>query len=358
MSPIRSPGTGTTGFIMNISIPAAVTALGTTLLIASLPADASDRLKDNFTFTYQIEVAGADTTDMATDKQLRDSGTKMVPAQPSAKSRDALKQDAPKEIKMVTPEKVPADTPKAEPAATEASQTAPTNAAQETKPEPAVMKKADAPKAAALKTDAGKDLLFRPYLRIDTGYAMTSDPDGKGANGPHRSVSVQDTGLLSLGMGAKVDDQMRAEGMITYRSPMQVDGTNGANNTVSGEVDSISAMFNLYYDVEQVHQWLGSDTFTPYFGAGVGMSMLDTSAMTTTGGNTERGAQVYNLTYAAMAGVSSKVSESISVDVGYRFINLGQFEQDGSFSNGTSGTATKYDDLFAHEFRAGLRFQF
>ena len=140
---------------------------------------------------------------MATDKQLRDSGTKMVPAQPSAKSRDALKQDAPKEIKMVTPEKVPADTPKAEPAATEASQTAPTNAAQETKPEPAVMKKADAPKAAALKTDAGKDLLFRPYLRIDTGYAMTSDPDCKGANGPHRSVSVQDTRLLSLGMGPR-----------------------------------------------------------------------------------------------------------------------------------------------------------
>lgn len=343
---------------MKISVPAAVTALGTTLLIASQPAGAGDRLKDDFSFTYQIEVAGADTTDMATDKQLRESGTKMVPAQPSAKSRDALKQDAPKEIKTSTPEKVPADPPKAEPAEAEATQIAPTNAAQETKPEPAMMKKADTPKAPPLKNDAGKDLLFRPYLRIDTGYAMTNDPEGTGTNGPHRSVSIQDTGLLSLGLGAKVDDQMRAEGMITYRSPMQIDGTNGANNTISGEVDSISAMFNLYYDVEQVHQWLGGDTFTPYVGAGVGLSMLDTSMLTTTGGNTERGAQVYNLTYAAMAGVTSKLSETISVDVGYRFINLGQFEHDGSFSNGTSGTATKYDDLFAHEFRAGLRFQF
>ncbi len=164
--------------------------------------------------------------------------------------------------------------------------------------------------------------------------------------------------MIDIGVGAKVDDQVRLEGMLTYRSPMQIDGRNGAGNTISGEVGSISAMANLYYDIEQAHALLGTDTFTPYLGVGAGISMLDTDSLSVTGGNSERGAQVYNLTYAAMAGISSKLSDAVSLDAGYRFINLGQFEQDGTFSNGSSGTATKYDDLFAHEFRAGIRFQF
>jgi len=145
---------------------------------------------------------------------------------------------------------------------------------------------------------------------------------------------------------------------LTYRSPMSVDSTDGTGNTLSGEVESISAMVNLYYDVTQAHEWLGGDTFTPYIGAGVGISMLDTDTMQSTAGTSERGTQAYNLTYAAMAGMSSKISDFVTADVGYRFINLGQFEQDGSFSGGGSTTATKYDDLFVHEFRAGLRFQF
>ncbi|MEX0695029.1 MAG: outer membrane beta-barrel protein [Rhodospirillales bacterium] len=343
---------------MKISVPAVMTAIGTTALLASHPAGAGDRLKDDFTFTYQIEVAGADTTDMATDKQLRDSGMKMIPAQPSAKSRDPLKQDASQERKTAAPEKTPADSPKVAPAASEATQNAPANAAQEARPEPESAKKTATAKPETLKTESGKDLLFRPYLRIDTGYTMTNDPDGTGANGQHRVSGTRNTELISLGLGAKVDDQMRAEGMITYRSPMEIDGTNGAGNAIAGEVDSISAMFNLYYDFEQLHQWLGGDTFTPYVGAGVGLSMLDTSFLTTAGGNTEYGAKVYNLTYAAMGGVSARVSEAVSIDVGYRFINLGQYEQDGTFTTGPAGTATKYDDLFAHEFRAGLRFQF
>ena len=333
---------------MKKTVPAVAAALGTTLLLCGHSGHAAERVIDGFTFTYQIEVAGADTSDVATKKQLNDSGTKMVPAQPSAKSRDPLKPQPAKEAKTAAPQATPAVEPKPEPKAAEATSTAPAKAMQETTP----------PEKIAKLNDPEKNLLFRPYLRLDGGYALTGNPDGTGANGPHISSKTQNTGLISIGLGAKVEDQVRVEGMLTYRSPMDIDGKNGANQTISGKVSSISGMFNMYYDIEQAHQWFGSDMITPYVGVGVGLSMLDTDSLTTAGGTVERGAQVYNLTYAAMAGVSSKISDLVSVDLGYRFINLGQYEQDGSFSSGSGTTATKYDDLFAHEFRAGLRFQF
>lgn len=339
---------------MKFTGPIAALALGTTALSATGGA-AADRIKDDFSFTYHIEVAGADESDVATKKQLRDSGTNMVPAQPTASSRDPMMKSAPPEVKKAESKTVPAAASKSTPAAATAEDKAPAMAAQEATPTPAPEKPAKA--MPEYMTDDG-DLLFKPYLRIDGGYALTSNPDGTGRNGPHRASETQNTGVISIGIGSRVEDQVRIEGMLSYRSPMEIDGTDGTNGRISGEVESISAMFNLYYDVKQVHELIGTDAITPYVGAGVGISMLDTDSLTTAGGITERGTQVYNLTYAAMAGISSKVSDLVTLDLGYRFINLGQYEQDGSFSDGSAAAATKYDDLFAHEFRAGVRFQF
>lgn len=350
----RGPRDWDNGVIMKFTGPLAALALGSTAF-ATAGATAAERIKDDFTFTYHIEVAGADESDVATKKQLQDSGTNMVPTQPTAASRDPLNKPEPAEVKKAAPKPVPAEEQKIEPAAAGAEGKAPAAAAQEASPAPEAEKPAETMGDYALDDS---DLLFKPYLRIDGGYTMTSDPEGTGRNGPHLSSETQNTGVVSLGLGTRVEDQVRIEGMLSYRSPMELDGTDGANSGISGEVESISAMFNLYYDVKQVHEWIGNDTITPYVGAGVGISMLETDSLVTAGGTTERGTQVYNLTYAAMAGVSSKVSDFVTLDLGYRFINLGQFEQDGSFSNGITAAATKNDDLLAHEFRAGVRLQF
>lgn len=341
---------------MKRSRHAVATAIGTSLIWFSFSADAGEASINNFKFTYNIEVAGADASDMATDKELKKSGTKMVPANPSAESRDPLKPKTAKDVKVVTPKPVPEAaselTPASEPATAKSASEQPAAAAKEAAPTPTSPSK---PMKLADKANAD---LFKPYLRIDGGFAITNDPTGSGATGTHMTDEVQNTGIFDVGVGALVDEQIRLEGMLTYRSPMQIDGKNGASNIISGEVDSISAMVNLYYDLEEAHAWIGTDAITPYVGVGAGISMLDTDSLSIPGGTSERGAQVYNLTYAAMAGLTSKISDMISLDAGYRFINLGQFEQDGAFSNGTTGTATKYDDLFAHEVRAGIRFQF
>jgi opacity protein-like surface antigen len=304
----------------------AVLLLGTAGLFWPTTTVAADRVRDDFAFTYHIEVAGGDASDIATDKQLRDSGAGQVPAQPSASSRDPLKP--------------------AQPATSGTAADAPAAGAQQTAPASEKPAEADPAKTA---TDGTGTTFISPYVRVDAGYTVTGDPEGSGANGTHRSDEIENTGLAGIGLGAHIGDQLRMEGMLTYRWSMSIDGTDGAGNTLSGDVESASAMFNLYYDIKQAHEWLGDDTVTPYVGGGVGVSMLDTDTLRNSAGTSENGTRSFNLSYAAMAGVATKLSDSLILDFGYQFIDLGEFGQDG---------ATGYDDLKAHEVRAGLRLQF
>lgn len=316
-------------------------------------------------FSVIIELAGADESDRATQKELQDSGTKMIPASPSAKSRDPLQPattkpkepPAPIVVEEKTPQPVPTEALKEEPAeqiksaAEDAEPKAPAAAAQSVEPKP----EESATKAASNDTD---DLLFKPYARVHAGFSLTGSPGGDGRNGTHQDIDVQDTGLFGVGIGMKVDKQVRVEGNVTYYSPFDVDGRDGAGNNISTELESIGAMVSVLYDIEQVHSLLGTDTFTPYVGAGVGITMLDTDTMTTAGGASEPGTEVYNLTYAARAGLGARISDTMTLDFGYKFMNMGQFEQDGGVSNGANSKTTKFDDLLVHEFTAGLRFQF
>lgn len=339
-----------TGFCLLLGLPAAITM--------TTPAEGSSEKR---TFSVIIELAGADESDRATEKELKDSGTKMVPASPSAQSRDPLKpatpvveeKPAPVIVEEKTPKPVPTEPTKEEKKA-EIEKIEPKASAAEEKPEEIP---AQEPKKTAV-AENNDDLLFRPYARIDTGFALTGSPGGDGRNGTHQSVDVQDTGLLGVGIGMKVDDQVRIEGNLSYYSPFDVDGRDGAGNTISTELESIGAMLSIFYDIEQVHDFVGSDTFTPYVGGGVGISMLDTDAMTTSGSASEPGTEVYNLTYALQAGLGTKITDTLTLDFGYKFINMGQFEQDGGVSNGANSKTTKFDDLIVHEFKAGVRFQF
>lgn len=338
-------------------------------LAATTMAASASSTSEPQTFSVIIELAGADESDRATDKELKQSGTQMIPAKPTALSRDPLKpaapiaeeKPAPVVVEEKTPQPVPAETtqdakPKEEPAETKA-------ASEDTAPKaPAAAAQAndtqtEMPKKAA-QSDEADNLMFRPYARIDTGFALTGSPGGDGRNGTHQSIDVQDTGLFGVGIGMKVDDQVRLEGNLTYYSPFDVDGRDGAGNNISTEVESIGAMLSLLYDIEQIHDFVGTDTFTPYIGGGVGLSMLDTDVMTTSGGANEPGTEVYNLTYAVQAGVGARITDTLTLDFGYKFINMGQFEQDGGVSNGANSKTTKFDDLLVHEFKAGLRYQF
>lgn len=309
-------------------------------------------------FNFIIEIAGADTTDVATDKELRESGTKMIPAQPSAASRDPLKPEPEASpLQSVEEPQTPADdtaitqSPFSDPVSAEGGKT-------DAAPSASGIKTTDTPAPAPLATSHNSLFDEGIYVRLDTGFAFTNDPDGAGRNGTNRSTAIDDTAFISAGVGMPLDTNIRGDLTITYRDSMDITGTDGAGNSVNGDVDSIDTMLSLYYDFKQIHDLVGSDTFTPYLGVGLGLSYLSASDLKTAGQATENDAYAIDLSYAGMAGITADISDALSLDVGYRVINLGQFEHDGTFSDGTRSTATEYDDLLSHELRAGIRLHF
>ena len=88
--------------------------------------------------------------------------------------------------------------------------------------------------------------------------------------------------------------------------------------------------------------------FIPYVGGGVGFTRLETAAQT---GVSAFGDTSTNFAWALSLGSAIDVGsgDNTVVDVGYRFVSLGEFKQrDG----------TTYDELMVHEFRAGFRHNF
>lgn len=106
-------------------------------------------------------------------------------------------------------------------------------------------------------------------------------------------------------------------------------------------------MFNLYYDLPQVH------TFTPYVGAGIGMAFHDLDNVTFTNGFVVRvpGNDQTNLAWSLMAGVATDIGRGMKLDVGYRYLNMG----DVAASNAAAGYSVKINDVSEHQVKVGVR---
>lgn len=105
-------------------------------------------------------------------------------------------------------------------------------------------------------------------------------------------------------------------------------------------------MFNAYYDFH------AAGGFTPYIGAGIGAAFhnLDDAVFSNGIVVTVPGEDETDFAWALMAGVAFPVGHSLLVDIGYRYIDLGEI----SVSNG-AGFALSLDELQQHELRFGVR---
>lgn len=273
--------------------------------------------------SLHIEIAGADDTGQATDEELKDAGTNMVPSEDLKKAKPVMQPSAEKMVekpKKLEVMPVKSDTPDKGKMAKEMQ--------EEPMAEPMSMESA----------------MAGPYLRLDAGYAINHDSDGTQAAGEFTSETVGDASVWGGGIGYRFDQNLRSDVTFSYRPDADVSATTSAGNTASTEVNALSVMVNAYWDFAPI------DKITPYLGAGIGMAHLDTSDQTTTGGvATESGSTSDNFAWSLMAGAAYQIIDNTSLDINYRFINLGEFGQDVS---------TSYDDLMSHEIRAGLRVGF
>ena len=146
------------------------------------------------------------------------------------------------------------------------------------------------------------------YLRADAGWSFL-----EWAGGEDDSAFA-----AGAGVGYRFNDSLRADVRVDYAG--EYDVAPGADMSVS------TVLGNLYFD-------LPTDTaFTPYVGAGVGYGWT----------SVENGKDKDGLAYGLMAGVGVDLTDSVAVDVGYRFRDVM-----------TSGS-----DPMEHQILTGLRFEF
>jgi opacity protein-like surface antigen len=232
---------------------------------------------------------------------------------------------------------------------------------------------------------------LRPdYLRLDLGFAW-QDVDAFSQEGLLRNggrFTTEDFGdsfIAGAGVGWRLSPAIRFDVTGEYRFNADVDAQDylrvttvatdvEASTAYSGKYSAIVALANLYIDLPKIHE-----TITPYVGAGIGVahnrfSRFDTLTTGTftdlgTGATSDisnegfaRSKNATGFAWALMAGASIDLDEHRKIDIGYRFLDLG-----GDISATTSlieclcgavGGPLEVSDLYSHEFRIGLRWQF
>ena len=140
--------------------------------------------------------------------------------------------------------------------------------------------------------------------------------------------------------------------MFTVTTPTTP--TTPINDPLHTSLTSYTLMLNLYRDLGNY------GGFTPYVGAGIGAAYNKLDQVYFTGNpnllNRISGNSDLSFAWSLMAGVGYQLSERTILDFGYRFIDLGKIKSDRIDTAGYYNPAVKINDIYAHEFKIGLRY--
>lgn len=151
----------------------------------------------------------------------------------------------------------------------------------------------------------------------------------------------------SLGVGIK-SSWLRTDVTIDYASPLKYHGTIPGAGETTAKIQATTALFNGYFDLGTWYR------ITPYMGGGVGAAyarVFDYASTPPVSGDMSK--NQWGFAWAAMAGLAVPISRNVMVDVGYRYLNIGDLS-----SGGAPAVAMKFKNVAAHEMRVGLRWSF
>jgi len=217
------------------------------------------------------------------------------------------------------------------------------------------------------------------YLRGDIG--LTNQQVGTfeviNVTAPVRHVNkgFDSSALFGVGIGYYFNDWLRFDVTAEYRSRANFHGfdivTLGGGGFLDDRFTASKSewtfMFNAYVDLGT---WYN---FTPFVGAGIGVSrntihdLGDIAACVNSNNCTLGGSDAFaannskwSFAWALHAGVAYKVTKNFTVELAYRYINLGSAESGPLVAfDGTTGCrchVPQFRDLTSHDIKLGVRF--
>jgi OOP family OmpA-OmpF porin len=134
------------------------------------------------------------------------------------------------------------------------------------------------------------------YGRVDVGYSFDGEVEIDDT-----AHDLEDDWMADVGVGYGFMNGFRAEGELAYRT--------NEIEVFSEDVEVWSLMANLFYDFNR------GGRFQPYLGVGVGYAQGEAL------GEEEEG-----LAWQGLAGVGIELSDRATLDIGYRFFRVDEFE--------------------------------
>jgi opacity protein-like surface antigen len=213
------------------------------------------------------------------------------------------------------------------------------------------------------------------YLRGDIGFSNQRVEKLSNAIVPPNQ-QVIDLGFdaapfMGIGVGYQFNSWLRMDvtgeyrgkatlhGMDTY-TPEPNSPTGFGSNVYDGTKSEITGLVNAYLDLGT---WGG---VTPFIGAGVGYTQNTIDHFRDT--NIPTGGVAYGrskskggLAWALYAGLGFQVSKNLTLELGYRYLNLGDAESgDITTYTGVSNiyNPMKFHDIDSHDIKFGLRWLF
>jgi opacity protein-like surface antigen len=189
------------------------------------------------------------------------------------------------------------------------------------------------------------------YLRGDFGYRFGASVRGD-SPAPVPDATSNDIGngfVGGAGFGIKTR-WLRTDVTLDYGSPQKYTGTVAAPNDTTAKIQANTALFNGYFDLGTWYR------ITPYIGGGLGTSYVRVTDYQSTGsppfgGNTNH--DQWTFAWALMAGLGVPVTPNMTVDVGYRYLNVGD-----ASARDTGAGAMIFRNVAGHEVRVGMRWSF
>lgn len=176
--------------------------------------------------------------------------------------------------------------------------------------------------------------------------------------------------FVGLGIGYALSERFRFDLTGEYRGKSNFRGLDtyvdaasglcGGDDICTNEYEGIKSewlmMANGYWDIATFRG------ITPYVGAGVGLAAVslrdfqdvnqETGAIHWAADNTE-----WNFAWALHAGLAYDISDALTLDVAYRYLNMGDGET-GEFSPAaTNPGAMTVEDIESHDVMVGLRWR-
>lgn len=189
------------------------------------------------------------------------------------------------------------------------------------------------------------------YARGDLGYRFNHVGSVVTPNTTISSMTYLNTATLGIGGGYKYK-WFRSDFTVDYgiTSRAHASTTTGSlQPQYTAKFDTATVLGNVYLDLGT---WSG---FTPYIGGGAGMSYLRSKEYVNTALPiiAKATSSRTNLSWAAMTGVAYQINPNWVVDVGYRYLKLGDLPTSTGTSLPTDSTTWK--QISAQEVRIGFR---